>query len=229
MSISGTINQTTESAAYAYDDIGRLVTSNQTSNGSSAQRRFAYDRWGNRTGMWDATSGGTQLQSISLQQSGGAPTNRIASVTASSVTKSYSYDANGNLTNDGAHTYEYDAENRMKSVDNTATAAYAYDYQNRRIKKVAGGVSTHYVWEGNQVIAEHDGTTGGVIYNYVYAGSRLIARMGSGVINWFLSDRLSERLVLDVSGSVIGRMAHLPFGRRLRRERHAGEASFRKL
>jgi len=52
MSISGTINQTTESAAYAYDDIGRLVTSNQTSNGSSAQRRFAYDRWGNRTGMW---------------------------------------------------------------------------------------------------------------------------------------------------------------------------------
>lgn len=47
MTISGTINVTTESASYTYDVLGRLVTSNQTSNGSSAQRRFAYDRWGN--------------------------------------------------------------------------------------------------------------------------------------------------------------------------------------
>ncbi len=84
MSISGTINSTTESAGYTYDNLGRLVTSNQTSNGSSAQRRFGYDRFGNRTGVWDAVSGGTQIQSITLQQSGGAPTNRIASVTSGS-------------------------------------------------------------------------------------------------------------------------------------------------
>src|SRR5262249_41401601 len=81
ISISGTIGGVTESAAYTYDNLGRLVTSNQTSNGSSAQRRFAYDRWGNRTGVWNATSGGTQIQSISLQGSGSAPTNQIASVT----------------------------------------------------------------------------------------------------------------------------------------------------
>lgn len=61
MSISGTINSTTESAAYTHDNLGRLVTSNQTSNGASAQRRFSYDRWGNRTGVWDAVTGGTQI------------------------------------------------------------------------------------------------------------------------------------------------------------------------
>src|SRR5262249_12283775 len=74
MSISGTstINGTTESASYTYDNLGRLITSNQTSNGSSAQRRFGYDRWGNRTGVWDATTGGNQIQSVALQQSGGA-------------------------------------------------------------------------------------------------------------------------------------------------------------
>jgi RHS repeat-associated protein len=209
---NSTISGTTESAAYTYDDLGRLVTSNQTSNASSAQRRFDYDRWGNRTGMWDATSGGAQIQSVTLTPSGGAPTNQITSVTVGKSTQNYIYDGNGNLTNDGTHTYEYDAENRVNSVDNGATATYAYDYQNRRIKKVAGGTSTHYFWERNQVIAEHDATTGGVIYNYVYLGTRLIARMGSGVINWYLSDRLSERLVVDASGSVIGRMAHLPFG-----------------
>jgi len=83
MSIGGTIGGSTESAAYTYDNLGRLITSNQTSNGSSAQRRFSYDRWGNRTGAWDATSGGNQIQAISLEQSGGAPTNRIQSVTSS--------------------------------------------------------------------------------------------------------------------------------------------------
>ncbi|MEK6288220.1 MAG: hypothetical protein AABO57_21080, partial [Acidobacteriota bacterium] len=102
MSISGTINSTTESAAYTYDNLGRLVTSNQTSNGASAQRRFAYDRWGNRTGVWDAISGGNQIQSITLQQSGGAPTNRLASITSGS-TVNYTYDAAGNVTNDGVH------------------------------------------------------------------------------------------------------------------------------
>src|SRR5262249_47946023 len=54
---NSTINGTAESAAYTYDLEGRLVTSSQTTNGVSAQRRFAYDRWGNRTGMWDATTG----------------------------------------------------------------------------------------------------------------------------------------------------------------------------
>jgi RHS repeat-associated protein len=225
MSVSGTMGglpsfgksggQTTESAVYKYDDLGRLVSSNQTSNGSSAQRRFTYDRWGNRTGVWDATSGGNQIQSITLQQSGGAPTNQIASVTANGVTKSYVYDANGSLTSDGVHTYDYDAENRLKGVDGGATAAYDYDYQNRRIKKLVGATSTHYVWECNQVVAEHNGSTGAVLTDYVYSGSRLIAQVTSGMsgtTQYFLSDRLSERMVLSASGSVLGRMAHLPFG-----------------
>src|SRR5215470_14185227 len=140
-----TINGTTESASYTYDLWGRLATSSQTSNGSSAQRRFAYDRWNNRTGVWDATSGGNQIQSVTLQQSGEAPTNEIQSVTTSG-TVNYTYDANGNATSDGVHTYSYDAENRLGSVDGTA-ALYAYDYQNRRIKKLIGSTSTHYIWE----------------------------------------------------------------------------------
>jgi hypothetical protein len=82
ISISGTINQNTESAAYSYDDPGRLFTSNQTSNKLSAKWRLAYDRSGNRTEMWSAVSSGTHIQSITLQQSGGAPTNQIQSVTS---------------------------------------------------------------------------------------------------------------------------------------------------
>ncbi len=317
---NSTINGTTESAAYTYDNLARLVTSNQTSNGSSAQRRFEYDRWGNRTGMWDATSGGSQIQTIGLEQSGGAPTNRIqtvygpkknvalysnggsasgsttfstsypasaaingdrrgtgwgsgggwmdktsnsypdwlevdfngtktideldvftlqdnysnpseptetmtfsqygivdfqlqywngsswATVSGGSITgnnkvwkkvtfsqittnkvrvnvtsalsnysrvteleawgwdtNSYSYDAAGNVTNDGVHSYGYDSENRIVSVDGGSTASYAYDHQNRRYKKTIGSTVTHYVWQGSQVLAEHNGSTGAVL------------------------------------------------------------------
>lgn len=211
VTISGTIGGLTESATYSYDNLGRLVTSNQTSNGATAQRRFAYDRWGNRTGMWDVVSGGTQIQSITLQQSGGAPTNQIASVTAGS-TVNYSYDAAGNVTNDGPHTYSYDAENRIVSVDGGATASYAYDQSNRRYKKVVGATVTHYVWDGAQAIAKYDGSTGAVNSEYVFSGSRMIAKVSSGVTQYFLSDRLSARLMLDTSGNVIGRQGHLPFG-----------------
>jgi hypothetical protein len=44
-----------------------------------------------------------------------------------------------------------------------ATASYAYDQENRRIKKVEGATTTHYVWEGGQCIAEHNGSTGAVV------------------------------------------------------------------
>jgi YD repeat-containing protein len=214
MSVTGSIGGATESAAYTYDNVGRLVTSNQTSNGVSAQRRFVYDRWGNRTEVWNATSGGSQIQSVSLEQSGGVPTNRITSVTEGS-TLNYTYDAAGNVTNDGVHSFTYDAENRVVSVDGGTTATYSYDHQNRRVKKVVGSTTTHYVWEGGQVIAEHNGSTGAMLNEYIFAGGRMIAREGSGRI-FFLYDRLSARATItDGQGGIQGRQSHLPFGEEL--------------
>jgi RHS repeat-associated protein len=229
-SITGTINGSAESAAFSYDLQRRLVSSSQTTNATSAQRRFSYDRWGNRTGVWDSVSGGAQIQAITLQQSGGAATNRITSVTNQGTTVNYTYDAAGNVTNDGAHTYTYDAENRLVSVDGGATAQYKYDHQNRRVCKIVGSSWTHYVWEGNLVIAEHDATTpvgsfGDPPYqqrsariDYTYSRSRLISsrQRATSTSAWtdryYVSDRLSTRLVMDGSGNVVGRQAHLPFG-----------------
>lgn len=211
-------NGTTESASYTYDVAGRLATASLTSNGASAQRRFDYDRWGNRPGTWDATTGGNQIQSLSLQQSGGAPTNRITSVTNSGATVNYSYDANGNVTSDGVHAYQYDAENRLVSVDSGATASYAYDHQNRRIKKTVGETTLiHYVWQDNALLAEHNAGSGVQITDYVYASGKLIAAgSGSSAISkkmtYYLSDRMSERVALNSTGGVVGRQSHLPFG-----------------
>jgi RHS repeat-associated protein len=209
--ITGTINGMTESASYTYDNYGRLKSNNQTSSSSSANRTFVYDRWGNRTEVWQAGfGGGTQLQALTLSQSGGVPTNRISSVTTTG-TVSYSYDAAGNVTNDGAHTYTYDSENRLVTVDGTA-ASCSYDYQNRRYKTTVGSSTTHYIWKDEKVLAEHNGSTGALLVNYIYAGNRMIAKIAGGTTSYFLNDRLSARLTLDASGAVVGRQAHLPFG-----------------
>jgi hypothetical protein len=160
--------------------------------------------------MWDAVSGGNQIQSITLEQSGGAPTNRITSVGAAT----YLYDAAGNVTNDGLLSYVYDAENRLVSVDGGATGQYSYDQSNQRYKKVTVGSTTHYIWQGSKVIAEHNGSTGAVLTDYVHSGARMIAKVESGTSQYFLSDRLSTRLVLDTSGNVLGRQGHLAFGER---------------
>ncbi|MFY9554475.1 MAG: RHS repeat-associated core domain-containing protein, partial [Blastocatellia bacterium] len=134
----------------------------------------------------------------------------------------------GNVTNDGLHSYQYDAENRVTSVDGGSTAQYKYDHQNRRITKIVGTAWTHYVWQGSQVIGEHDATTAyttnptyqvnSARVEYIYSGSRMVSsrdRASSGgpwTTKSYLSDRLSTRLVMDASGNVLGRQAHLPFG-----------------
>jgi RHS repeat-associated protein len=206
MMISGAIGPQSRTERFTYDDLGRLATAYGKGLWG---RRYSYDRWGNRTAVYDATSGGNQIQSVTLELSGGVPTtNRIASVGG----VSYSYDESGNLTSDEVHNYQYDAEGRMVTVDGGSTSSCSYDLANRRVKKVAGGVTTHYVWEGSQVIAEYNGSTGVLISEYVFAGSRMAAREQSGIVRYFLQDRLSTRLITDSSGNLVGREDHLPFG-----------------
>jgi RHS repeat-associated protein len=221
MAVSGTIaaapsfgggGSTTESASYTYDNVGRLVTSNQSSSGQTAQRRFAYDRWGNRTAVWDAVNGGNQIQSVVLQQSGGAPTNRITSVTNNGTLLSYTYDAAGNVTNDGLHTYQYDAENRLVSVDSGATAQYGYDHESQRVKKISSGATSQCVWQDSHLIAEYNGSSGGLLTECIYSGERMVAKVANGATSYFLSDPLGVRLTLDGGGNVVGKQGRLPFG-----------------
>jgi RHS repeat-associated protein len=206
--ISGPIGPQSRTQTFTYDDLGRLATANGKGLWG---RRFSYDRWGNRTSVQNTISG-QEIQNVTLLPQSGAPTgvpnNQIATVNG----VNYNYDASGNLTSDIAHNYQYDAESRMVTVDGGSTANSSYDSSNRRMKKVAGGVTTHYVWEGSQVIAEYNGSTGGLISEYVFAGSRMVAREQSGVLRYFLQDRLSTRLITDSSGTLVGREDHLPFG-----------------
>jgi hypothetical protein len=157
---ASTINGQARNQTFTYDDLGRLVTA---TGWATWQRRFDYDRWGNRTGVWDATSGGLQIQSVTLQQQPGAPagvpSNRSTTITNGGTGLTQTYDAAGNLIGDGVHTYQYDGENRIARVDagTSNEADYFYDANNCRVKKTTSNntYTTYCIWEGGQVIAEY--------------------------------------------------------------------------
>jgi len=80
--------------------------------------------------------------------------------------------ASGDLLNDGAHAYTYDAEGKIKTVD--ATNAYVYDGEAHRVKKLVGENTRFIYGIGGQLIAEFDGSSGSLKKEYVYGGATLI-------------------------------------------------------
>ena len=87
-------------------------------------------------------------------------------------TLAYQYDDNGNLTRKtllatGNFTvYTYDAENRLIKVEEFAagnrhaavTSTYRYDGLGRRIEKVGNGSTKRYVYDGEDILLEYDGS-----------------------------------------------------------------------
>ena len=136
--------------AFGYDNLDRLTSASHPLLGTP--QAFAYDPVGNRT-------------------TGGAVVNAGNQLTAD-ATHSYQYDDNGNLTRKtllatGNYTqYTYDAENRLVKVEEfvagnpTAafTSTYRYDGLGRRIEKVANGQTKRYIYDGEDILLEYDGT-----------------------------------------------------------------------
>ena len=58
------------------------------------------------------------------------------------------YDANGNLANDGTNTYSWDARNHLTAIAGASTASFAYDADGRRAQKTIDGTSTQFLYDG---------------------------------------------------------------------------------
>jgi len=176
---------------YTYDDFNRLIGANQ--NSGQAVYSYAYDRFGNR---WQQNGPHTMLLTFS------GANNRM---------DGYSYDADGNVLNDGVHSYAYDAENRIISVDGGATT-YVYDANGQRVRKTVGGASTDYVYDlAGHAIAEVNAS--GLQRGEVYAGGRHLATYTNGTTYFDHGDWLgTERVRTAVNGSVCESITSLPFG-----------------
>ena len=138
------------SQTFGYDNLDRLTSASHPLLGTA--QSFTYDPVGNRTTAGNVTNAGNQL--------------------TADATHSYQYDDNGNLTRKtllatGNYTqYTYDAENRLTKVEEyvagnpTAafTSTYRYDGLGRRIEKVANGQTKRYVYDGEDILLEYDGS-----------------------------------------------------------------------
>ncbi len=136
--------------AFGYDSLDRLTSASHPLLGTP--QAFSYDPVGNRTTGGSVVNTGNQL--------------------TDDATHAYQYDDNGNLTRKtllatGNYTqYSYDAENRLTKVEDfvagNATAAftstYRYDGLGRRIEKVANGQTKRYIYDGEDILLEYDGS-----------------------------------------------------------------------
>jgi RHS repeat-associated protein len=187
------------SRSYAYDELNRLKTMSGT-GGSCTGLSWTYDIWANRTAQ-TVTGGTCPTSSLSVNNM-----NRITNA-------GFSYDAAGNLIAEPGRTYQYDAENHMTSVNSGAIGSYVYDASGRRVKKVASGVTTEYLYSpGGNVLAElQNGTTWTV--GYIYLNGQLLAQYKDGTTHFFHRDHLgSTRVLTKVDQSIHDSMEFLPYG-----------------
>jgi RHS repeat-associated protein len=179
--------------SYTYDVLGRTNAANQT-GGTSLN--FDVDRNSNR---WHQNPNGAQLGfDIS--------SNQIAS--GNGVT----YDALGNIMNDGQHNYTYDAEGRLSQVDGGSTATYIYNALGERSRRTFGSANYDDVYDLNgNMITEVYSTGWGP--GEVYLGARHLANYSAGTTYFPLSDWLgSERVRTDVNGNTAGTCTGNPYG-----------------
>ena len=186
----------TRSTTYVYDAWARLKSA------TNAQWTLteSYDRYGNRKSQSPPV-----LNNVTVDPS----KNRLSD-------PAYSYDAAGNMTNDGQNTLVYDGENRMaSSTTNGVTTNSTYDGNGLRVKKQVGSATaTVYVFSGTKVIAEYasGAGVGSPTREYIYLRSALLATATGGTTTYHHADHLSVRLTTDTSGNSLGQQGHYPFG-----------------
>lgn len=129
--------------AFGYDVLDRL-----TSAGIAAGQAlgFSYDANGNRTGT---TLNGGATTTYTYPGS----SHRLSSLSGA-TSRSFTYDAAGNLTASAGVTYTYDGRGRMKQA---GSATYLVNGLGQRVRKTAGA-QTHFAYdEAGRLLGEYDG------------------------------------------------------------------------
>ncbi len=118
------------------------------------------------------------------------------------------------MTADGLNSsMVYDGESRLVSLNNSA-ATYSYDGNNLRVKKVASGTTTVYLFSGSKVVAEYDNgaAVGSPSREYIYSGGALVAKVEGSATKYYHQDHLSNRVITDANGTAVEQHGHFPFG-----------------
>ncbi|HEX2209908.1 MAG TPA: hypothetical protein VHG93_19695 [Longimicrobium sp.] len=229
--------------SYAYDALGRLAgrdelkqvyvppppfcTGNSTEpecDGSydwASMRTYGYgyDAVGNRTGWTYSDSTGINASYGGTLQ---ASSNRYSAFGGWTL----AYDSVGNLVSrtKGAQTvrYHWNSLRQLTSVVTPAgdSVAYGYNGFGTRVRRTAGGVTTRYVYDHGDLVAEVD-DSGNRIRTYTYwpgidqpHSMRTWENGANGAVHYYAMDLPSNtvRGLFNMSGSLTHRYDYSPYG-----------------
>ncbi|AXQ09235.1 RHS repeat-associated core domain-containing protein [Xanthomonas oryzae] len=225
------ISQGSESVSFAYDNANRL-TSQTLPN--QVQTVYTYNNANQMTGLAWGKAGQTALGSLGygydsigqlVAQTGTHAPQALPPSSSGNVfddnnrqtqasTVALSYDANGNLLSDGSRTYVWDDRDRLSQIQQggTTIASFSYDALGRRISRSEAGTTTNYLYDGQNVVQETQGSTVNPILTGLGIDQRY-ARNDTGGRTYFLTDMLgSTRLLTDAGGSAVQRYEYDPYG-----------------
>jgi RHS repeat-associated protein len=160
-------------------------------------------------------SGTGQVAVAARDMAGNLRTNTYQ-VAQSGATRSFTFDANGNMTSDGTKTYTWDAENRLVEIkQGTITlASFVYNKDGIRASKTAGGLTTTYVLEGDSLVEERAGSGGTIKHFQGTSTDNVLASIdASAVPSYYVRDHLASiRQSTNASGQVVLTREYDPWG-----------------
>jgi hypothetical protein len=141
----------------------------------------------------------------------------------------YTWDARGNLTNDGTFTYTYSAAGRMVRAQSvTATLVYTYDHSGLRVAQSVDGDPTSFSWDW---ATPSTGSGQAGVPEMLSAGDALYLVGHDTLGQWddawtyYLPDALgSVRQATDGAGAVVSAREWSPYGIPLRAGGEVGAA-----
>lgn len=178
------------------------------------------------SGTVPVASGTSQVAVQARDYSGNVRTNTYE-VTQAGAAKTFNYDANGNLIGDGSRTYEWDAENRLITVKQggTSLASFTYDGRGRRSTKVAGGVTTTYVYDSAQFLEERPSSASTKRYVYGIGIDRPLAQIVGGTTTYNVADHLGSLVrTTDSLGAAALARQYDPWGKPIQGSSTSGYA-----
>jgi len=187
--------------SFQYDDLDRLTQA----NGPYTTQIYTYNNIGN---MLSNTRTGTYSYNSS----------RPHAVTNTSIgNNTYTYDANGNMTNVSgsvARTITYNSENRpLQAQFNGQTTTLVYDGNGGRVKKTVNETTTLYIGQLYEC-------TSGVCKRYIFAGGQRIAEVpvsNPSDVSYYHPDHLGSSSVVTYNNQPndTQRVTYYPYGETL--------------
>ena len=194
------LHDTANTESYDYDSVYRLTDFDRSDTGAIFPLHSDWTLDG--VGNWQQVDGETRQHSSF---------NEIIEQSDGEVTAVLS-DNNGNETDDGTFTYQWDYRNLLRTVtrksDSALVAVYSYDASNRRIRKnvVDGPGITDFYYDVSQVIEERDGANA-MTQQYVYGNyidePLVLDRAGLDRLFYHQNSRFSAFALTDTSGAIV--------------------------